>query len=541
MSTRNKIIARPTNTLSQFGFSESALGRPLVGPRMGNDYRRQNGLPLRGGLQGLRDMSTPPPTDTTNPGDGSLERYIETYLGKSGALDPNHPQHSAMMEKAKAEYFLLPNQERVKFASSPAKSTATTPTAVNSSPQATPPIPTSTPPPLPAGMSARAMRSAQSGPQPVAIPYSRSGMPHTSSPTAPQNQTPVILPPPTAALNAEALSMKQRGLVSQSPTTRTFESGATITSLPTVKPAQGSPQPAILQSPYGVGGVTFVPKGTAPGDANLRNVTAAIKERQAGGIYTPENPILPAPSTIPSVAKTPTPTAAPMVTGQMPVVTTPPPSSAGSAGRDNLAGAVLSPRAQRVAAAGSAPVATPYSLPAMNSPVNKGQVEPYGVSRAEQVLGKPIVDNLNGPTNVLPSEAARGRTAVTSTPNKILPSPSMIATASASNVANHFSGSPVGQAVSDLGREASLGLKVAGSLVKSFAQPLVAGVGAVGDAVKSSPGFQGSILDRKMKDSANAAAMPASEAPSSSTPAPSPTPSTTAATKGRKKGDEEES
>ena len=68
-----------------------------------------------------------------------------------------------------------------------------------------------------------------------------------------------------------------------------------------------------------------------------------------------------------------------------------------------------------------------------------------------------------------------------------------------SNVANHFSGSPVGKAVSELGGQLKLGAQVAGGIMRSFAKPVVKAVEATSKAVQESPGFQGSQLDRSLK------------------------------------------
>lgn len=269
----SKIIARPKNRLSDFGFSESNLGKPLVGPKMGSDYRRENGLEIRGGLQGLKDINTPPPTDFTNPGDGSLEGFIEDYLGRSGATDKNR---ASLMDKARAEFFLLPPAERQRWAPATGATTATA-----TAPKATPSAGILPPP---TGVATTATRTAGQ-PQPVAIPYSRTVMPRTASPTAPQNQVPGAVPPAAAAatpapagsdLIAQGLQMQQRGLVSQSPTTRTFQSGATIT-----QAAPGAQQPAVLQSPYGTGRVT----STTPSSRPVTPVAASA------------TPVLPVPQT----------------------------------------------------------------------------------------------------------------------------------------------------------------------------------------------------------------------------------------------------
>lgn len=73
------------------------------------------------------------------------------------------------------------------------------------------------------------------------------------------------------------------------------QGGGTITTntVPTPLPDAGQVTGRTLKSPYGTGSVTFTAPGIKPaGDPNLRNLTAAIKERQAGGVYTPDNPIV---------------------------------------------------------------------------------------------------------------------------------------------------------------------------------------------------------------------------------------------------------
>jgi len=230
--SKHKIIARPTHTLSQYGFSESSLGKPMVGPEMGNDYRRANGLPINGGLQGLREMQQKTPTNQTNPGDGSMERFVEHYITSNGG-DPKNPEHDKM---ARAQYFLLPSQERAKWA---------TPATAGTEGGRVTPSATSAP------ASANSSGQVTSG---LVAPSGSKYPAFFQQPATPTLKAPA--PPANAegALMAQGLQMQQRGLKEMGPNTRTFKSGATIT-----QTAPGVNQPAVLQSPYGTGSVTFKP------------------------------------------------------------------------------------------------------------------------------------------------------------------------------------------------------------------------------------------------------------------------------------------
>lgn len=422
---RRHIVARPQNTNSKFGFSESQLNKPLVGPSMGmNEYRRQNGLLINGGLQGWREQQMRAPTDFTRPEDGSLEGYVEKYLAQNGATDPKHPQHAALIEKGKAEFFALPQGERVKYATVKPGSVSTPATGLA----------------VPDGAAIqRTIDNLQKlrRPAPLESPGLRRAVKMVMGAASGfQEQN----------LKDQGSDMQQRGLVSMSPTTRTFQNGATIT-----QQQPGVQQPATLQSPYGTGSVTFGPKTTPTliegKPASQWFADAAGRQGVPNRYATPNGSRGNSPLPVPTVAAV------------MPVTSTPQPNMLS---RDDLAGSKLSPRAERVVAAGPFPVAVPFSETAINNPVNGGMVVP----KEYRTGSIPVIST--PPSPAAPAVAVPG-----TLPAPPAPKPGVLHTTLTSlkaipgNAASTFGKSPFGEAVGDVAGEVGGFLKAYPGAVKS--------------------------------------------------------------------------
>ena len=171
-----------------------------------------------------------------------------------------------------------------------------------------------------------------------------------------------------------------------------------------------------VSSPYGAtgsgagaGGYSIDTGKMGPGDANLRGQIAAIKSRQAGGVFSPTAPTVPTTSAPRAVAAAPAPTppVSPSPTPQ--VAQAPRMPSANPTMAGTTAAGVMSNTPPGNAPAPAVAAAPPIAPPPPN--------------RAEEVLGKPVINNLNTGSNFIAGSGPPMARGTPSTPTVAMPKP----------------------------------------------------------------------------------------------------------------------
>lgn len=286
--------------------------------------------------------------------------------------------------------------------------------------------------------------------------------------SAPPAAAPMFPPNAAAAGMAGAINDANNGITSRGGGITTTTQGGVIQQSAGGTKTVSSPYGATGSAP-GAAGYSIDTGKAGPGDANLRAQTAAIKNRQSQGIFSPAPPAVAAAPSLP-VSQSPSlpvsPAAPPQIrrTNTKPGV---PISSLNAAPAGSTAANVMN--------------STPSPAPTVAA------TAPQPTNNAIAVLGQPTVNNLNKGSNFIPSSRPSQPSPTSAPPAVASPTPSILSAAAPPggwlNLAkNNFNQSMAGEIVdmttnkvknvaSTVGRTVKSGYAAVGRAAMPIVQP----------------------------------------------------------------------